>query len=185
MPTYSQMPQTGPNSRRGKAVSRRNAWKHGISSDIMAIRKAEDPAEWEEHVAGIFESLKPEGHLESMLTERIAINLWKMRRIDHFQAITTAAYMGQAHNDLRIAGAFRDHTLAKGIYPDLPEDDVIRAKLLRVLPARDDLDKIMRYEAHLHRQYIQTLHELEAIQIRRKGGTSPLARLDIAGAPGG
>jgi hypothetical protein len=43
----------------------------------------------------------------------------------------------------------------------------------------------MRYEAHLHRQYIQTLHELEAIQIRRKGGTSPLARLDIIGAPGG
>ena len=33
----------------------------------------------------------------------------------------------------------------------------------------------MRYEAHLHRLYIQTLHELEAAQTRRKGGTSPLA----------
>jgi hypothetical protein len=44
---------------------------------------------------------------------------------------------------------------------------------------------IMRYEAHLHRLYIQSLRELEAIQIRRRGGTSPLARLDITGAPGG
>ncbi|HVG36503.1 MAG TPA: hypothetical protein VNA10_02100 [Thermoplasmata archaeon] len=44
---------------------------------------------------------------------------------------------------------------------------------------------IMRYEAHLHRLYIQTLHELEAVQTRRKGGTSPLARIDITGPPGG
>ncbi len=44
---------------------------------------------------------------------------------------------------------------------------------------------ILRYETHYHRLLIQTLHELEAIQIRRKGGTSPLARLDITGAPGG
>ncbi len=54
----------------------------------------------------------------------------------------------------------------------------------RTLPGRDVLDKIMRYEAHLHRLYIQTLHELEAIQTRRQGGHSPLARLDISGPPG-
>jgi hypothetical protein len=41
----------------------------------------------------------------------------------------------------------------------------------------------MRYEAHLHRQYIQTLHELEALQARRRGERTPLARLDITGAP--
>jgi hypothetical protein len=120
-----------------------------------------------------------------MLAERIAINLWKMRRIDHFQAIITAEYMGQAHNDIRTAKAFAQNTLAKGIFPDVDEDEILLRKATRVLPARDDLDKIMRYEAHLHRQCIQTLHELEAIQIRRQGGTSPLARLDIIGAPGG
>ncbi len=179
------MPSTGPKSQRGKAVSSRNAWKHGILSFAIVINEAEDPADWEAHLAGTFESLKPEGHLESMLTERIAINLWKMRRIDHFQAITTAEYMGQAHNDLRIEKAFAQNTLAKGIFPDVAEDEILLRKALRVLPGTVDLEKIMRYEAHLHRQYIQTLHELEAIQIRRQGGTSPLARLDIIGAPGG
>ena len=44
---------------------------------------------------------------------------------------------------------------------------------------------ITRYEISLHRQVIQNLHELEAMQTRRKGGTSPLARLDVTGAPGG
>jgi hypothetical protein len=43
---------------------------------------------------------------------------------------------------------------------------------------------IMRYEAHLHRQYIQTLHELKAIQARREGNPTPLARLNITAPPG-
>jgi hypothetical protein len=55
----------------------------------------------------------------------------------------------------------------------------------RLIPAERTGPKIMRYEAHLHRQWLQTQHELEAIQTRRKGGSTPLARLDITGAPGG
>ncbi len=55
--------------------------------------------------------------------------------------------------------------------------------LLRILPDDEVLTKITRYEAHLHRQYIQTLHELEALQTRRTGGSAPLARLDISASP--
>jgi hypothetical protein len=54
---------------------------------------------------------------------------------------------------------------------------------IRMLPDGDTLANIARYEAHLHRLYIQTLHELEAIQTRRKGGHAPLARLDISAPP--
>ena len=56
---------------------------------------------------------------------------------------------------------------------------------IRMLPGGDTLAKIGRYEAHLHRIYIQTLHELEALQLRRQGGNSPLARLDISAPPMG
>ena len=179
------MPSTGPISQRGKAVSSRNAWKHGILSFAIVINEAEDPAEWEAHLDGMFESLKPEGHLESMLTERIAISLWKMRRVDYFQSITTASYMGRAYADVRTAEAFSQGTIGKGIFPEVSDDAVLLRKAHRVLPPTDDLVKIMRYESHLHRLLIQTLHELEAMQTRRQGGTSPLARLDITGAPGG
>lgn len=43
----------------------------------------------------------------------------------------------------------------------------------------------MRFEAHLHRQLLQTLHELEARQARRQGEQAPLARLDVQGVPEG
>jgi hypothetical protein len=42
----------------------------------------------------------------------------------------------------------------------------------------------VRFEAHLNRQLMQTLHELEALQSRRRGSPSPLARVDVHGLPG-
>ncbi|MGD0114711.1 MAG: hypothetical protein ABSC13_01735 [Dehalococcoidia bacterium] len=54
----------------------------------------------------------------------------------------------------------------------------------RLLPDEQDLGKVIRYEAHLHRQLLQTLHELEAIQARRQGLQTPLARVDVQGLPG-
>jgi len=55
----------------------------------------------------------------------------------------------------------------------------------RLLPSPSVVANITRYEAHLHRQYIQSLHELEALQARRRGERVPLARLDISGPPAG
>ena len=75
---------------------------------------------------------------------------------------------------------------AMGIVTDEAEkmDRIARLVSRRMLPSSDDMEKIMRYEAHLHRQLHQTLHELEALQSRRKGGRpSPLARLDVAASP--
>ena len=57
---------------------------------------------------------------------------------------------------------------------------------IRMLSDGDTLQKITRYESHLHRQLMhQTLHELEAMQARRIGEHSPPVRLDISGPPGG
>jgi hypothetical protein len=49
------------------------------------------------------------------------------------------------------------------------------------LPAGNELDKIMRYEAHLSRQLYQAKHELEVLQKQRRGEATPLARLDVEG----
>jgi hypothetical protein len=37
---------------------------------------------------------------------------------------------------------------------------------------------------HLSRQLYKALHELEALQAKRAGGTAPLARLDVQGLEG-
>jgi hypothetical protein len=51
----------------------------------------------------------------------------------------------------------------------------------RLLPDEKILEKVARYEAHLSRGLYKALHELEALQVRRTGGTAPLARLDVDG----
>jgi hypothetical protein len=61
------------------------------------------------------------------------------------------------------------------------ERDVSRKVRERILPDDATLQKIARYEAHLSRQLYQALHELEALQTRRRGGNAPLARLDVQG----
>lgn len=50
----------------------------------------------------------------------------------------------------------------------------------RILADAPILEKVMRCEAHLGRQLTSTLHELEALQKRREGEPTPMARLDVA-----
>lgn len=56
---------------------------------------------------------------------------------------------------------------------------LLSARTDRILPDEDDLALIQRYKSHLSRQMFQALHELEALQKHRSGGSAPLARLDV------
>ena len=56
---------------------------------------------------------------------------------------------------------------------------ILKKRRERVLLDQADLQRISRYEAHLSRQLYQALHELEALQTRRGGKATPLARLDV------
>jgi hypothetical protein len=173
----------GPKTLAGKARSSRNSIRHGILSDAAAIPGFEDPRDWERHRDGIFESLHPEGQLERNLAELAAWSLWKLFRTANYQAMVTQDWRSHAESDLRISAAYREGTISEGEFPEVDPADVEALQRLRILPGEGELLKIQRYEAHLHRQYIQTLHELEAIQARRRGEHTPLARLDITGSP--
>ncbi|MCH7808957.1 MAG: hypothetical protein IH863_00080 [Chloroflexi bacterium] len=185
------MSQTGPRTKRGKAASSRNAFKHGIQAGGVVIYGIEKHEEWEAIRDGIADSLQPDGVLENMLAERVALCLWKLRRLDRWQAVITRSSIDATDRDLHhsrtLAEAIRSGGLAKGEIPEIEisEDELMRAEFARIIPPKHNLDLIMRYESHLHRKYIQTLHELEAMQGRRQGAATPLARLDILGAPAG
>src|SRR5262245_46276552 len=56
-----------------------------------------------------------------------------------------------------------------------PEDDPTD----RLLPYPEQIACVVRYEAHLSRQFYQALHELEAQQARRQGQAAPLARIEV------
>jgi hypothetical protein len=59
------------------------------------------------------------------------------------------------------------------------QQQIIKRRRAKILLSADDLQKIGRYESHLSKEMYRALHELEALQERRSGGKSPLARLDV------
>jgi hypothetical protein len=294
----------GPKTEEGKEVVRWNAAKHCILSPTPVIPGIEKLEDWEAHGAGVLESLKPEGHLETVLAERVALFSWRLHRVTRYETESIALYQEKAEDDLAQKRRFESYVLGpdhpKNVrrdldharanyrlfkrFPKLPDDKKISAsdadmilwdvaehtdqvaegevapedllekisipgvpdgaearedfkgwtagavrvgveaiaretnedpaELLevstaeaksaiidkeqaaervkqdlekmsreRLLPDEKTLEKVSRYEAHLSRQLYKALHELEALQARRQGGSSPLARLDVDGLP--
>ncbi len=71
---------TGPISDAGKATASQNAIRHGLRSARMFLDD-EDPADFEALISDLSESLEPVGAIEIALVERIAVNLWRQRRL--------------------------------------------------------------------------------------------------------
>jgi hypothetical protein len=71
-----------------------------------------------------------------------------------------------------------DHLMAEAKVEKV-QRQLVEMRRQRILPFEADLEKINRYEAHLSRQMYQALHELEALQKRRGGEATPLARVDV------
>lgn len=83
---------TGPKSSQGKAKASGNAIKHGILSTRLFLDD-ENPHEFHLLLDGLQVSLNPVGGLELALTERIAVSLWRQRRL--VRAETAAIELGR------------------------------------------------------------------------------------------
>jgi hypothetical protein len=64
---------------------------------------------------------------------------------------------------------------------EMDEEAVRKADLQsKLVPSLDQLEKLQRYDAHLQRIFLQTLHELQRIQAARLGSPAPFAAaLDV------
>ena len=109
--------------------------------------------DWAAHCQRTLEALTPVGAVESALAERAAAALWRLQRVTAYEEAAITE-----RQDLEAASA-------------------------RLLPSPFDIDKIIRYEAHLSRQLYQALHGLEAMRAERCGESAPLVRVDVHGAP--
>jgi hypothetical protein len=122
-------------------------------SSRRPVVPGESSDEWETHRRAIVEDLAPEGAVETVLAERVAWFDWRLRRVTAYEVATIA----ERQDSPRISA--------------------------RLLPHPLDIDKIIRYEAHLSRQFFLALHELESRQAALSGQRASLIRLDIHGAP--
>ena len=140
---------TGPKTPEGKARSAQNALKHGIRAQAIISSQIEllneDAQEFADLVQSLVDDLQPEGAVEEMCVETIAISLWRLRRIVH-------AELG--HIELQ--------------QENIPKpNDNPAGHARRALPKFDTLDRLARYEAHVERQLNRALATLTKLQQSR------------------
>jgi hypothetical protein len=133
----------GPKTEEGKEVVRWNAARHGIRSPAPVVPGIEKKEDWEAHAVGVLESLKPEGHLETVLAERVALLSWRLHRVTRYETESIALYQEKAEDDLADRRRFGNHVLGA----DHPETvrgnlkaDRSKERFLKRLP-RLDADK--------------------------------------------
>src|SRR5262245_36612113 len=74
---------TGPKTREGKRRSRFNALKHGLLAQEVVILSGhgrEDAEQFHGLVASLVSHYAPEGPVEQLMVEKIAIAIWRQRR---------------------------------------------------------------------------------------------------------
>ena len=115
---------TGPKTVAGKAVVAGNAIRHGILSQRLFL-DGENPAEFSDLQDQLRQALRPMGTLELALVEKIAVALWKQRRL--IAAETSFIELGR---DMRCAS--NRYAVKKAAGLDYTDDDVTEADLLRM-----------------------------------------------------
>ncbi len=161
-------PRPRPGRRRVRRLSlgrgrpgpvRLNALQHGLTAKTIVIPGVERIHDWTVHLAGVLESLRPVGYLETEHAVRHAALLWRLRRVvAHETAATTQIneWAKEHHEEECFTGI----------------DNAWEPR--RWLPDVDELETIDRHEAHLQRQLRKNLEDLWALQARRrKEGSAP------------
>jgi hypothetical protein len=124
---------TGPRSAAGKAVSSANATQHGILSRHL-ILPGESRAEFDALLQQLMLEQQPVGTLEQALVERMAVALWRQRRL--VAAETAQAQLRQGEL------AFADLVRVKQMTGE--EDEAwIEALAREPLPDLDDLQVVV------------------------------------------
>jgi hypothetical protein len=133
---------TGPVTLEGKARSRGNALRHGLTAETI-IAGLEDAEDYQAFEAAVTADYDAETAVERELVLRLASVLWRLRRAT---GIETALFERGCNAKTDIAGGF------------------LRLAALPTFP----LDRISRYEHLLWRQARQIVFTLESLRHRKR-----------------
>jgi hypothetical protein len=148
---------TGPRTANGKHIASKNALVHGIlSGDLMV--GTEDPTQFQALLNGLVTDFQPVGTNEIMLTEKMAIALWKMKRLNAVEAAT-------------IKSAQSITNAKHAIAPPGSLGSLHNALTLNAFP--NNTDRLIRYQSQLEGQYYRALAMLQSVQDRRRTFTDP------------
>jgi hypothetical protein len=100
-----------PNTENGKQIAKWNATRHGINSSAPVVPGLERAEDWQAHGELVLESLQPEGHLETVLAERVALLSWRLHRVTRYETGAIANAREKIEDDIDS----RNHLLRRSI----------------------------------------------------------------------
>jgi len=170
-------PTGGPKTEAGKEVARWNATRHGIRSPAPVIPGLEKAEDWEEHRDGVLMSLSPEGHLELVLAERIALLSWRLHCVTRYETESIALSQEKVEEDLmersqRFGPSSSEATRPQDVRMEYEEAE----KTQRLLK------KVSTLPADKHLSTEEAAHVLLTIW-HRVDEKSELEELEISGIP--
>ncbi|HEY6347129.1 MAG TPA: hypothetical protein VIY49_37030 [Bryobacteraceae bacterium] len=142
---------TGPTTQEGKKRSSLNAFRHGLTGQIV-VQTLEDQEAFNKHCDGIREALAPVGALELDLAQAIAEDRWRLNRA---RALENSIFaLGQT-----------EHVPDDSDNPDV--DAALAQGRTWIAHARE-LQLLSIYENRIRRSVEKNTAELRALQAQRK-----------------
>jgi hypothetical protein len=142
----------GPKTAEGKAISSRNALKHGLTSRKIVVEGTESEREFKLFTAAMKQHYQPRNIMEALWVDRIIVCMWRARRVPLEEANLTE----EGRNT-----AFCDRESAQ-------------------LPANlHTLDILMTYEERLIKQVQTAIRELEKLRGEEKSEPPPIPTITI------
>ena len=164
---YNSTKSTGPRSQAGKARSRLNSRRHGLTAKTLII-VGENAEDFDQLRAELFEEYDPRSALQIELVERLSGILWRLRRVPIFEAAILGALHAQADEE-KLWSEMGNHS-------DEEEDEekADRGASVHLGVAfmkdgwNDALGKLARHETTLMNALAKTLQMLLLLQQQQK-----------------
>jgi hypothetical protein len=147
---------TGPKTPEGKSASRLNAFKHGMNATgfvLPAGQSKENLEQFQDLLAALRRDLQPQGTLQELLVEHIAIQQWRLRRI--YRAELADVFEGR-----------REHSLHLAIKQMMLGEEEPSLPLPIYTPPEHIADQLLRYQRVLEASTSRYLAELRRLQSR-------------------
>ena len=165
--------QTGPKTEEGKAITRLNATKSGIYSVTPVVPAFERERDWRAHHAEVFADLQPEGYMQEIIAERIAIKSWRLRRLVRYEREQIRNRQRTIPENLALVSMMHGRKVRDDEEESIKLID--RWAMDALIPGEKELAILMRWEGRLTRELrLDELHlEHMKRQKRERGRSSP------------
>ena len=159
---------TGPKSTEGKAISAKNAVKHGLFSNETVI-KGENQADFTLFREKLLDEFNPQGAVETMLAERIVSLGWRLKRIVRiqdqvFDVMIEKDEPSPYQKQLRSMMPKSMREDPRGAGPDL----VLGRAAIHDFSNSRVLERLLMYERRLERSLNKTMDELHKRKLIRQ-----------------